>query len=109
MKDISYRSSPTCNHYLTCCDRHRLPGLAVLSNQLLQALRDFSHFLHFMVGDDIDVSAQHLLCQSRDFRLLLRHKLRVSSNDGDFGPHACEEVAELCSDVSSSNNGDALR
>src|SRR5437870_12338218 len=62
-KVISYRSSPTCHHYLLCCDRHRLPSLAVESNQLLQALRDFSHFLHFMVGDDIDVSTQHLLCQ----------------------------------------------
>src|SRR5439155_10711289 len=34
MKDISYRSSSTCDHYLPCCDRHRLPSLSVEMNQL---------------------------------------------------------------------------
>ena len=63
MKDIRYWSSPTCDHDLPRCDRHGLPSLAVQCDQLLQARRYFSHFLHFIVGDDIDVLTKHLLCQ----------------------------------------------
>src|SRR6266516_4154625 len=93
MKDVRYWSSSAGDHYLPCRDRHRLPSLAVESNQLLQALRDFSHFLHFMVGDDIDVSTQHLLCQGRDFSLFLGHERAVSPYDRVLRPHAGQEAA----------------
>src|SRR2546425_7220616 len=62
MEDIRYWSSSAGDHDFPRCERHSLPSLPVQSNELLQARRDLSHLLHFVVGDYVDVSAQHLLC-----------------------------------------------
>src|SRR5436309_1833417 len=109
MKNVCYRSSSTGDHDLLCGDRHSLSGLPVQSNELLEARRCPFHLFHFMVGDDVDVPAQHFLCKFRDLRLFVRDKSGVPSYDRDLGPHTCEEVAEFCRDVSASHDSDALR
>src|SRR5947199_10333876 len=77
MKNVCYRSSSTGDHDLLCGDRHSLSGLPVQSNELLESRRCPFHLFNFMVGDDVDVPAQHFLCKFRDLRLFVRDKSGV--------------------------------
>src|SRR5260370_20288467 len=108
MKNVSYRTSSACNHYLTRGNGTSLSCLPIHCFQLFQAGGGLSHFLDLVICHDVDVSAQYFLCEFGDFRLFFRDELRVSANNRDLGSHAREEVAEFCCDVSGSYDPDAF-
>src|SRR5712664_3627122 len=108
IKNVSYRTSSACNHYLTRRNGKSLSRLPIHRIELFQAGGRLSHFLDLVICYDIDVSAQYFLCEFGDFGLFFRDELGVSADNRDFGSHAREEVAEFCCYVSGSYDPDAF-
>src|SRR5690349_20820401 len=100
MENVRDRTAAAGDHDLSRGNCHGLSRLSVNSYEFFLAGRDLSSLFHFVVGDDVDVSAEDFLCEFRDLGLFFRDKLWIPSYDRDFGPHACEEVAEFCCYVS---------
>src|SRR5713101_843029 len=108
VKNVSYRTSSACNHYLTRGNGKSLSCLPIQRFQLFQSRGGLSHCLDLVICHNVDVSAQYFLCEFGDFRLFFRDELRVSADNRDFGSHAREEVAEFCCYVSGSYDRDAF-